>query len=152
MKTTSFVLPILGSVVLPMPVLLIWLAITITLDFITGIIKSTSIGDKRVSKKYRETAGKIFQYCGTILISIILSSVVITNSVPNVLYDKIISYFTNTIVGFMIFIETTSIFENLYTIDQKSKFSRYFIKPMLTLLSFRIKLFSDTINLKKDDK
>lgn len=136
----SIVLPIVGSIVLPLPALLAWLAISVLLDFATGISKSIYHQENRTSSQYRETVTKLFQYGGVILVSIIICSIALNQKSVH-FYDVILSHFNDTLLGFLIFIEVTSIFENIYAIDKVSKFSTYFIKPMLAVLTFSLENF-----------
>lgn len=136
----SIILPIVGSIVFPLPALIAWLAIAVLVDFITGVSKSIYDKEARTSSEYRETVNKLFQYGGVILISIIVCSIALNQKSVHI-YDVILSHFNDTLIGFLIFIEVTSIFENIYAIDKTSKFSIYFIKPMLSILTFSLENF-----------
>lgn len=110
----------------------------ISLDFITGVIKSVVLKVNRTSEGYRKTIIKFLQYGSAIAISILLSFL----SEKKLLSDKvqiIFIYFGDTLLSFIIFIEITSILENIYAVDKKTPFSRYFIQPLLKILTFQIK-------------
>lgn len=123
---------------LPNSYLLITIFFLIVLDFITGVLKAIFLDIPRTSKKYRETYAKFIQYMGALLMSIGLAFLI--QQMPEL---KDLGYFSNivnnVILFGIIFIETTSILENLYTIDNKSLFSRFVIKPLLKITTFQIK-------------
>lgn len=122
---------------LPSAPLLIFMGIAILLDFITGIAKSKMLGIARTSKGYRKTVTKFIQYGGALAIGVVLANI---GEAPAGDPAKVITaYFNNGLIIFIIYIEVTSVLENLYTMDQKTIFSRYFISPMLRMLTWQIR-------------
>lgn len=111
--------------------LLAWVFIAMVLDLVTGVIKAVVQKDARTSSGYRKTVVKFTQYAGAILAGVILS-----NTVPD---NSIIGYINSGLLILLIYIETTSIFENLYAIDSSSPFSKAFIAPILRLLTIATK-------------
>jgi len=110
------------------------------LDFITGVIKAIFAKEQRTSEGYRRTIVKFTQYGGAILVSMILNYMVAENLKLQGL-EPYISNLTNGVMVFILFIETTSVLENISEIDNKTPFSKYCIKPLLKILTFQIKKF-----------
>lgn len=140
MKTLAailMVLPlsILKIIVLPNIDLIALIFICVVLDFVTGVIKSVVTGVSRTSKGYRKTIVKFTQYGVGCLVSMVLASAV---QEDHTVAKKVTEFLSNGIYIFIIYIECTSILENAYLIDKKSKFSQYIIKPMLALLTFQL--------------
>lgn len=117
---------------LPSANLLAWVFLAMTLDLVTGVIKAVVMHDARTSSGYRKSVIKFTQYAGAILVGVILG-----NSLPR--DYEIVGYVNDGILILLIYIEATSIFENLYAIDSTSPFSKYFISPILKVLTFAIK-------------
>lgn len=122
---------------LPSAPLLFYMGLAILIDFITGIAKSKLLGIARTSKGYRKTVIKFVQYGGALAIGVVLAN--IGDAPANDPSKLMTAYFNNALIIFVIYIEVTSVFENLYAMDQKSLFSKYFISPMLRLLTWQIK-------------
>lgn len=108
--------------------LLAWVFIAMVLDLITGIIKAVIHRNARTSSGYRKTARKLTQYIGSIMVSVILMNTFQQE-------HPVVQYVNDGLLILLIYIETTSIFENLYAIDSTSMFARYFIAPVLRLLT-----------------
>lgn len=108
--------------------LLIWVFIAMMLDLLTGIIKAVMLRNARTSAGYRKTARKFTQYIGSILVSVILMNTFRQE-------HPVVQYVNDGLLILLIYIETTSIFENLYAMDSTSMFARYFIAPVLRLLT-----------------
>jgi phage-related holin len=102
--------------------------IAMMLDLATGIIKAVMHRTARTSAGYRKTARKFTQYIGSILVSVILMNTFRQE-------HPVVQYINDGLLILLIYIETTSIFENLYAIDSTSMFARYFIAPVLRLLT-----------------
>lgn len=117
---------------LPSANLLAWVFIAMVLDLATGVTKAIVTHDARTSTGYRKTITKFIQYAGAILVGVILGN---TLQKDNIL----VGYVNDGLLILLIYIEATSIFENLYAIDSTSAFSRYFISPILKLLTLAIK-------------
>lgn len=114
---------------LPDANLLTWVFIAMLFDLITGIIKAVVLRQARTSAGYRKTVIKFTQYVGAIAVGVILA-----NTLPK--ENVIVSFVNSALLILLIYIEATSIFENLYVIDSSSPFSRFFIAPILKLLTF----------------
>ncbi|GAA0561488.1 phage holin family protein [Chitinophaga japonensis] len=117
---------------LPDANLLAWVFISMLLDLITGVVKAVVLKQARTSSGYRKTVIKFTQYAGAIAVGIILANTMQKDS-------AIVGYVNSALLILLIYIEATSIFENLYAIDNSSPFSRYFIAPILKLLTLAIK-------------
>lgn len=117
---------------LPDKNLLAWVFIAMLLDLITGVAKAVVMKDTRMSTGYQKTVKKFIQYGGAIAVGVVLA-----NTLPP--GNDIVEYVNSALLILLIYIEATSIFENLYAIDSNSSFSRYFIAPILRLLTLAIK-------------
>lgn len=125
---------------LPNVDLLAWMSIAIVADFFTGLMKAIVLKTPRTSKGYRETLSKFLQYSGAIIGSVILSNGITKTSLINQEnHSAIMHYMNDALLSYIIYIEVTSIFENLYACDQKTKFARFIIVPVLKLLTLQIK-------------
>lgn len=124
--------------------LIIWVFISILLDLVTGIIKAIILNNIRTSSGYRKTVIKFTQYAGAIAVGTILGNVLSNNNI-------ILSYVNSGLLILLIYIEATSIFENLYAIDNSSPFSKYFIAPILRILTIAIKKTSPN-QVSEDEK
>jgi phage-related holin len=125
--------------------LLSWVFIAMMLDLITGVAKAVVMKDARTSTGYRKTVTKFIQYVSAISVGIILA-----NTLPA--ENNIVTYINSALLILLIYIEATSIFENLYAIDSTSPFSRYFIAPVLKLLTLAMKKGSLTKTEVNDEK
>lgn len=130
-------------IILPPANLLIWLGVTMFLDLVTGIAKAIKKGTPRTSTGYRRTVAKFIQYGGAIAIGVVLANVSG--------YEKegdgsqmIYSYFSNSMLLFIIYIEITSILENLVEVSPDSEFTKKFLTPVHKLFSFDFKQFFTT--------
>lgn len=118
--------------------LLIIMGITIVIDFATGVLKATLLKQVRTSEGYRKTVVKFLQYGGGVVVGCLLKYLGAKQSeMANV--SQYIDYLNNGLLIFIIFIETTSILENIYAVDKETPFSKYLIAPLLKLLTFQIK-------------
>ena len=143
MKTTA-IAAFIGTFInvkfsfLPTPSLLLVMGVAIVLDLITGIIKAIYFERMRTSEGYRKTVIKFTQYGGAVVVGMLLKYISGQSSdMANI--QPYVEYLTNGLVIFIIFIECTSVLENLYAIDQQTPFSKYFVGPLLKLLTFQIK-------------
>lgn len=150
MKITlaQLILPFFGVIILPSGVLIAWMCVALIIDLITGITRAVVDDEVRTSEGYRQTLGKIIQYGGALIIGVILSSMAKHHATN--LNPVILDYFNNFLVSFIIFIEITSTMENMYAISPESKFSKYFVKPVLSLLTFNLQHLSDIISATKE--
>lgn len=124
--------------VLPNIDLLIVMCISIAIDFGTGVLKAVMLGTARNSKGYRKTVVKFAQYVGATVVGMMLKYLSMQQS-DMAKVGPYVDYLTNGLVIFIIFIEVTSVLENLYAIDKETPFSKYFVGPLLKLLTFQIK-------------
>ena len=132
MKTTALLF--YGTVMLGIKVkflpdlnLMGWVFVLMLVDFITGLIKAKLMSVARTSTGFRRSLIKFVQYGCAILVSIVLRN---TSGVDS----TIMQYANDGILVFIIYIEAASIFENIYACDQDSRFAKFFIKPILSLL------------------
>jgi hypothetical protein len=77
------------------------------------------------------------QYGGSIVVSVILTNTATNKEMEGA--ATMLNFFSDGLLVFIIYVEATSIFENLYAMDQKSTFSKYIIKPVLSLLTMQLK-------------
>lgn len=103
----------------------------ILVDFITGIAKAKFKKVARTSEGYRKTVVKLMQYIVPILVIWVCSK-----RVPG--YEKTLTEIGGWLMLFVIYIELTSIFENLYEIDKTSVIAKYVYRPALKILKFGI--------------
>lgn len=103
----------------------------IALDFVTGVIKAKFKKQARTSEGYRKTVVKLMQY---ILPVVMLWSA--AHFIPA--KREWLEQISGWLVMFIIYIEVTSIFENLYEIDKTSMIGRYLYKYALVILKFGI--------------
>lgn len=123
---------------LPAGDLFLVFAISIVIDFITGVAKAKMQGLAITSSGYRKTIIKLMQYGGAIAITMLLKYVSLRN--PDFFEAiKYVNWLTTGLLIFIIFIEVTSILENLNELDKKSPFSRFILQPLHRLLTFQIK-------------
>ena len=101
----------------------------IALDFLTGVAKAKFKKLARTSEGYRKTVVKLMQYMIPILILWGAG-----RYIPE--YKLRLQQASGWVMMFIIYIEVTSIFENLYEIDKKSMIGRYLYKYALVILKF----------------
>ena len=124
----------------PTLTLMIAMGCVITLDFFTGIIKAFFKGEARTSKGYRRTVSKFIQYGGAVCVSMVMKYLMVMKGDDNFSpFIPFMDYLNNGLLFFIIFIEITSVLENMYAIDKNSPFAHYIIKPLLKLMTFAIK-------------
>lgn len=105
--------------------------IAIALDFATGLLKATMKKEARTSQGYRKTVVKITQYMIPILLIYIAGKQIPEHAV-------LLKQASGYLMMFIIYIEATSIFENLYEIDKKTVVSKFLYRPALMILKFGI--------------
>jgi len=117
--------------------LLVVLFFLIAIDFATGVWKSKVNGKARTSTGFKGTVTKFIQYAAGLLASYGLAYVANQNGGEAI---KFLSpYLVDGLAVFIIYIEVTSIFENLYEADKTTPISKYFFQPVLKILTFQIK-------------
>lgn len=109
--------------------LLLALFLLIGLDFLTAMAKLRVLKIEPTSEGQRRSVSKITQYGGAIVVCYLLWALFKTN-LPNA------GIILNMILLGVMFVEVTSIFENLYEVDHKSYFGKYFIYPVLKIMKF----------------
>lgn len=114
----------------------------VVIDFITGIAKAKIQKVARTSEGYRRTIIKVLQYLIIPVVFWLAGYYVKTNLVgspEDIETMKKVSLMLEKIGGwlmlFIIYIEVTSIFENVYEIDKKGMFAKL-LKPILAILKF----------------
>lgn len=118
--------------------LMVGVGFVILLDFITGVIKAIVKGEQRTSVGYRRTVKKFTQYFGAIGASIIAQYALSFKFVSSE-FNYISEFLNNSLLMFIIFIELTSILENLIEVDNKSPFAVYLIRPIHSIMTFAIR-------------
>jgi len=116
--------------------LLVWMGIAIMLDFLTGVAKAVVLKKARTSSGFRMTIIKFMQYAGSLAAGIIISNAAKDNGFVDV--GKLAGYFNEGLIVFIIYIEVTSVFENLYAVDNTSAFARFFINPIYRILTVQL--------------
>lgn len=118
--------------------------ILIALDFITGITKAKFKKNARTSEGYRKTIVKVLQYIVPILVLWIAG-----RYIPE--QKATLQSCSGYVMMFILYIEATSIFENLYEIDKTSMIAKYLYRPALVLLKVGIEKNAVTEAAKKVD-
>lgn len=121
-------------VALPKPMLIFFLFLAIIIDLITGLIKSWGQGQVTTSAGFRKTVSKLLTYVAVIIGVWILANLISMGY--NTGLDYVI--LVDGSIGFLTFIETYSIFENIYEASPNSLLSKKFIKPILKFLKGKI--------------
>ncbi len=103
----------------------------VAIDFITGIVKARMQKKARTTTGFRKTVTKLSQYLVPIIVLYGASYYI-----PE--YKERLQQASGFVMLFIIYIEVTSIFENLYSLDQKTPISKYMYKPVLAILKFGI--------------
>lgn len=119
---------------------IMWAAIG--LDFVTGITRAKLLKIARTSEGFRKTVIKVMQY----VIPVIVIGFVAMRMPDKIKPQEGNEYLSKAflikangwLMMFIIYIEVTSIFENLYEIDKKTVIAKYIYKPALTLLKLGI--------------
>lgn len=131
------------AIILPPPTLLVWLGVSMVLDLISGVAKAIKQGTPRTSTGYRRTVAKFIQYGGAIAIGIVLANISDYKK-DGESNQMIYTYFSNSMLLFIIYIEITSILENLIEVSPDSEFTKKFLKPVHKAFSFDFKQFFAT--------
>lgn len=105
--------------------------IAIVLDLATGILKAKMRKQARTSKGYRKTMVKLSQYLVPVLILSLAGKWIPEKA-------DLLNSAAGYVMMFIIYIEVTSIFENLYEIDKTSTIAKYLYRPALVILKFGI--------------
>ena len=127
----GFLLLGIDLLVIPSFNLLIAMMIVIGLDLVTGVAKAVFKKVARTSECYRETIKKLMQYLIPVLLLWIGG-----RFIPE--HKSMLQSASGYVMMFIIYIEATSIFENLYDIDSTSSIAKFFYKPALVILKFGI--------------
>lgn len=107
------------------------------IDFLTGIWKAKVKKQVRTSEGYKRTVTKFIQYAFALLAAYALAYVANENGSEGM--QILAPYLIDGLAVFIIYIEVTSVFENLYAIDSSTMISKFFFKPILSILTFQIK-------------
>jgi phage-related holin len=103
----------------------------IALDFLTGIVKAKVKKEARTSAGFRKTVTKLMQYVLPVMVIAYGSKTIPEN-------QELLTRINGWLMMFIIYIEVTSIFENLYEIDQKTVIAKYLYKYALIILKIGI--------------
>lgn len=122
---------------LPALDLLTILFLCMVFDFVTGIWKAKTKNQVRTSDGFRKTISKFVQYIGAIIGGAVLAYIGEQKGGEHA--SQLFGWFNDGLVTFIIYIEITSIFENLYAIDPRSKISQFCFQPAIKLLTFQFK-------------
>lgn len=122
---------------LPSYNLLLWMGIAIAIDFVTGFTKAIITNVPRNSNGLRRTIIKFLQYGGALTVGVMLAHTAEENHAESL--KGIAAYFNDGLVVFIIYIEVTSIFENLVAMDDKSVIATRFYVPVLKFLTAQFK-------------
>jgi phage-related holin len=107
--------------------------IGMVVDFATGVIKAKMKKEERTSEGYRRTVKKVTQYFTAIGLSLGIQYLVKQTLTST---DADMKYISVFVLVFVLYIEVTSIMENIYEIDSHSTMARFFIRPLLSILKF----------------
>lgn len=129
--TWGFVLLGVEIITHPSLNLLFVIGIAMFIDFITGVLKSKFEGKEITSEGFRRTVIKVLQYAIPILVLWGAGKYI-----PE--YKNRMKEFSSYLMIFILYIEVTSIFENLYKIDSKSTIAKFLYRPALKVLKFGI--------------
>lgn len=121
---------------LPNQTLLFWMLVAIGIDFITGFSKAVILKEARTSNGLRRTVTKFLQYGGGVAVGVVLNHAAHESNQPGI--QDLLSWFNDGLVVFIIYIEVTSIFENLIACDNTSLIAKYFYVPAHKLLTWQI--------------
>lgn len=122
---------------LPSFTMLALLAVVIGIDFVTGVWKAKCKGEARTSDGFRKTVNKFLQYGCAIVCGAVLSFLGETKGGAGAV--AISGLLNDGLMIFIIYIEITSIFENLYAVDNTTAMSQFFYAPVLKILTFQIR-------------
>lgn len=128
-------LDITKHLIFPKLSLLLWICVLMVADVITGILKAKLLKQPITSEKARKTIIKFLQYFGCIGLVVVL----INQEYDNKNFVQVMGWARDGIIILIIYIETLSVFENLYTMDKKTPISIYVIRPIYRLLSWAIR-------------
>jgi hypothetical protein len=117
--------------------LLLWMTISVLADFATGILKSAVLGVARTSTGFRKTLIKFCQYGGAIAISFVIGNTAKGQGFVD--HPGFLNMMNEGLLIFIIYIEITSICENIIAIDPATPFSKFFIGPLHKALTFQLK-------------
>jgi|GEM_PF-1676163 len=144
----------LGNLISPDSVpdlhLLIWLGLSMLLDFIFGFTKAVVLRKARTSGALRKTVLKFIQYFGAIIIVFIMMNVVGKSPYSNLV--PIVDFLSSAIIILLIYVEVVSVLENLNEIDSTSTLSKMVFKPLHKILTIQIGKFKlESIDSKEDE-
>jgi phage-related holin len=113
------------------------LFVAMVIDFATGCWKAKVQGKARTSSGFKRTITKFVQYAGAIVGGGVLAY--IGEQKGGAGTQVLFGWFNQGLIFFILYIEVTSIFENLYEIDTESMISKYFYQPAIKILTFQLK-------------
>lgn len=140
--------------ILPNLRLIVLVLILMVADLITGVLRAKLTKDPITSEKARRTIVKFLQYFGCIGMVIVLMNL----QQDNERFVIVMKWAKDGLSILIIYIEALSVFENLYSMDRKTTFAKYFITPIYRLLSLAVrnnpltKMYEDEKQIKKSDE
>lgn len=128
-------LDITKNLILPKLSLLLLICGLMLVDLATGILRSKFQGQRITSDRLRHSVVKFLQYFGSIGLVVVLSN----QNTKNEQFQMVMTLARDGVSLLIIYIESLSIFENLYAMDKTTPFARYFIRPIYWALTLAIK-------------
>lgn len=121
---------------IPSPMMLFWLGLTMVINLCTGVAKSWKNDEFTTHEGFQKSAIKIVVYT-----CVVVAVVVLVNMVQSISgYTKFdFGIAIDGTLGFLVWIELYSVFENVSIIYPASPLTRYFILPILKVLRSRLK-------------
>lgn len=107
----------------------------IAIDFVTGFAKAKFLKQARTSQGMRKTFVKLSQYLTPIFL--LWGASLVAHYEPGyAVHEKMLRTSCGFVMMFVVYVEVTSIFENLYEIDKTSPIARYLYKYALIVLKW----------------
>jgi hypothetical protein len=140
---SATLLNVFSRIVLPGQNFLLWMLVSVAIDFCTGILKAVVVdGYKSVnSKAMRATVGKLIQYGG---LAVIVTVLVNTGVVKG--HEETAEFLVNAIYCLAISIEMKSILENIQAISPDSSLSKLVFGPIINIVNASITKSKKTID------
>jgi phosphatidylglycerophosphate synthase len=131
----------IGALVFPAPILLVFMALMILIDFVTGYAAAVAQQQNRTSSGLRKTITKLIQYGSVIVISMVVVNS--ANYSDQEWVKLILPKLNNALVVYIIYIEIYSVLENLLVLSPNSAFTQFLVKPLYQLFSINLKALFD---------
>lgn len=121
---------------IPSAMMLFWLGLALVLNLISGVAKAWTKGEFTTALGFQKTVVKIMVYSCTVIAMVMLVNMVQSIS-GNTQFNFSIAI--DSVMGFLVWIELYSVFENVSVIYPKSALTRFLILPLLKVLRSRLK-------------